>query len=188
MVTILPIVLTFYFLYWTAVSIESLMGDMLRLVIPNEKYRLGMGVIIGLLLMFFVGLLMRSYVMQRLLSYAESLFYRIPIVKSLYLPIKDFFDYFSATGRQGFKQVVAVSLGSNGMELIGFVTRSDTSKLPEELRDDEKVLVYLPMSYMIGGYTILVPRSAVRPVSMSMEEALRFTLTAGITGKNHKQA
>jgi len=42
------------------------------------------------------------------------------------------------------------------------------------------VLVYLPMSYMIGGYTVLVPRSLVRPVSMSMEDALRFTLTAGV--------
>jgi uncharacterized membrane protein len=46
------------------------------------------------------------------------------------------------------------------------------------------LLVYLPMSYMIGGYTMLVPREKTRPCQMSMEEAMRFALTAGITGKN----
>jgi uncharacterized membrane protein len=39
------------------------------------------------------------------------------------------------------------------------------------------------MSYMIGGYTVLMPRRAVQPLDMSMEEAMRFTLTAGVTGK-----
>ncbi|MDH5470579.1 MAG: hypothetical protein OEX75_08300, partial [Gammaproteobacteria bacterium] len=48
----------------------------------------------------------------------------------------------------------------------------------------DNVLVYLPLSYMIGGYAVLMPRSAIRPVDMSMEEAMRFTLTAGVTGGN----
>jgi len=40
--------------------------------------------------------------------------------------------------------------------------------------------VYLPMSYQIGGYTVLVPRSACKPVEMSREEAMKFILTAGL--------
>jgi uncharacterized membrane protein len=40
------------------------------------------------------------------------------------------------------------------------------------------------MSYMIGGYALLVPRSNVRPLDMNMEEAMRFALTAGVTGAN----
>lgn len=60
-------------------------------------------------------------------------------------------------------------------------------KLPEGFNDSDSVLVYLPLSYMIGGYTILVPKSAVTSLDMSMEEAMRFTLTAGVTGDNtHK--
>ncbi len=39
------------------------------------------------------------------------------------------------------------------------------------------------MSYMIGGFTLFVPKEHVRPINMSMEEAMRFALTAGITGK-----
>jgi uncharacterized membrane protein len=43
---------------------------------------------------------------------------------------------------------------------------------------------------MIGGYAVLVPRGAVRPLEMGMEEAMRFVLTAGVTGERsaHVQA
>lgn len=54
--------------------------------------------------------------------------------------------------------------------------------LPEDLRDGDRIMVYLPMSYMIGGYALLVSRRNVRPLDMNMEEAMRFALTAGVTG------
>jgi len=41
--------------------------------------------------------------------------------------------------------------------------------------------VSMPMSYQVGGYTALVPRASVQPVDMSFEEAMRFTLTAGLS-------
>jgi uncharacterized membrane protein len=43
------------------------------------------------------------------------------------------------------------------------------------------VAVYLPMSYQIGGYTTMIPRSAIQPVDMSIEEAMRFAVTAGMS-------
>ena len=66
----------------------------------------------------------------------------------------------------------------------GFITQTDKQRLPESFREQDKVLVYLPMSYMIGGFTVFIAREHVRPLKMSMEEAMRFTLTAGITGKD----
>ena len=68
------------------------------------------------------------------------------------------------------------------MQVIGFVTQPSSERMPESFRDDESVLVYLPLSYMIGGYAVLIPRSAIRPLDMTIEEAMRFTLTAGMTG------
>jgi len=68
--------------------------------------------------------------------------------------------------------------------VIGFVTQAVPENLPEGLQDKDSMLVYLPLSYMIGGYAVLVPRSAVQRIDMNMEEAMRFTLTAGVTGKS----
>ena len=38
------------------------------------------------------------------------------------------------------------------------------------------------MSYQIGGYTVYLPKSLVEPLDMSIEDAMRFTLTAGVSG------
>ena len=54
--------------------------------------------------------------------------------------------------------------------------------MPAGLNQKDSLLVYIPMSYGIGGFAVLVPRKATKPLKMSMEEAMRFTLTAGVTG------
>jgi uncharacterized membrane protein len=67
------------------------------------------------------------------------------------------------------------------MQVIGFVTQANPEHLPDNFREQDNILVYMPLSYMIGGYAVLMPHSAVRPLDMSMEETMRFTLTAGVT-------
>lgn len=181
LVAILPVILTLYLLYWFVVSTEAVLGDMIRLWLPENLYRPGMGVIIGLTAAFIVGLLMHAYVVQRLFAMGEKLLYQTPMVRLIYPAIRDFLNYFSPDTKREFDQVVAVTLGDTGMQVIGFVTQENPEKLPEDFRTEDSVLVYLPLSYMIGGYAVLMPRSAIRPVDMNMEEAMRFTLTAGVT-------
>jgi len=180
-ITLLPVVLTIYLLYWLAVTSEHVMGNALELVLPDTVYFPGLGMIAGLVVVFIVGLMMNAYMVRQLFMLGEQLLYRLPLIKTVYRAFRDFFDFFSPKKEQ-FGQVVAVTL--NGMELVGFVTQENPQRLPESFRDRDSVLVYLPMSYMVGGYTVLVSRSEVRPLKMSMEEAMRFVLTAGITGKN----
>lgn len=182
LITILPVTLTVYLLYWLAVSAEAALGGLIQLGLPEHLYWPGMGLVAGLVVVFIVGLLMHAYVVQRVFARGEQLFYHMPLVKSVYSAIRDFFDYFSPTTKREFEQVVAVTIGNSDMQVIGFVTQAIPERLPEDFRGDDSILVYLPLSYMIGGYAVLIPRSAVRPLAMSMEEAMRFTLTAGVTG------
>ncbi|MEA3242171.1 MAG: DUF502 domain-containing protein [Pseudomonadota bacterium] len=181
-VTILPVVLTLYLFYWLAVSAESVLGRLIQLMLPDYLYWPGMGVIAGLAVVFAVGLLMHAYVVQRLFAKGEQVLYHLPLIKTIYRSIRDFLEYFSPTRKKEFEQVVAISFGDSGMQVIGFVTQVLPENMPEDFREKDSILVYLPLSYMIGGYAVLVPRSAVRPLDMNMEEAMRFTLTAGVTG------
>ena len=181
LITLLPIVLTIYFLYWLAISSEEVLGNALRWALPEVVYFPGLGTLAGLIVIFFVGLLMKAVLVRQLFALGESILYRLPIIKTVYRAIRDLFDFFSPK-KENFGQVVIVNF--NGMEVIGFVTQEDPERLPEAFRDRDSVLVYLPMSYMIGGYTMLVPRKDIKPCKMSMDEAMRFALTAGITGKD----
>ena len=182
LITILPVVLTLYLLYWFAVSAESVLGGLIQRWLPEDWYWPGMGLVAALLAAFAVGILMHAYVVQRLFASGETLLYNTPVIKSIYPALRDFLNYFSPTTRKEFDQVVAVTFGDTGMQVIGFVTQANPEHLPEAFREQDSILVYLPLSYMIGGYAVLMPRSAVRPLDMNMEEAMRFTLTAGVTG------
>ncbi|HRP75550.1 MAG TPA: DUF502 domain-containing protein [Rhodocyclaceae bacterium] len=181
-ITILPVVLTLYLLYWLIVTTESMLGGQLNRVLPQGAYRPGLGVATGLVLAFVVGMLMNTYVVQRVFTRAEQVFRRLPLVKLVYPAIRDFVDYFSPMKKKEFEQVVSVTFGDSGMQAIGLVTQTDITRMPDGFGDHDSVLVYLPMSYMIGGYAVLMPRSALRPLDMSMDEAMRFILTAGVTG------
>jgi len=180
-ITILPIVLTIYLLYWMVVSSEEVMGTALRYLLPEVIYFPGMGTLAGLLVVFGVGLLMKAVLVRQLFAFGENILFRLPIIKTVYRAIRDLFDFFSPK-QESFGRVVIVELA--GMEIVGFVTQEQDERLPEAFRGRDAVLVYLPMSYMIGGYTLLVPRDRIHPCKMSMDEAMRFALTAGITGKN----
>jgi uncharacterized membrane protein len=71
LVTILPVILTLYFLYWLAVSAESALGGMLRSVLPGSQYWPGMGLAAGVVVVFVVGMLMHTYVVQRVFAKAR---------------------------------------------------------------------------------------------------------------------
>lgn len=178
-ITLLPIILTIYLLYWLGISSEKVMGDALRYLLPEKLYFPGLGMLTGIVIVFMVGLMMNAYLIRKLFSFGEQVLYRLPLIKPIYRAFRDFFDFFSPD-KEGLGQVVSVTL--NGMELVGFVTQEDEQRLPPSFRDRDSVLVYLPMSYMVGGYTLLVPRSELHPLQMSRDEAMRFVLTAGITG------
>jgi uncharacterized membrane protein len=64
------------------------------------------------------------------------------------------------------------------LEIVGMVTRQSLADLPGGLLPGDRVAVYLPMGYMIGGYTVFVPRDWVHVIDMSVEEAMRQSLIA----------
>jgi len=180
-ITLFPVILTIYFLYWLAVTSENIMGSAIQWALPQALYFPGLGMMAGLVVVFVVGLLMKAILIRQIFGLGEKILYRLPLIKTVYRAMRDLFEFFTPK-KDGLGQVVAVTY--DGIEMIGFVTQADEQRLPESFREQDKVLVYLPMSYMIGGFTLFIPREHVRPINMSMEEAMRFALTAGITGKN----
>ena len=114
LVTILPVALTVYIIYWLAVSTEAVLGKSIRALLPESLYWPGMGLIAGLIVVMAVGVLMHIYVVQRLFSTGEQVLYHVPVISSVYRSIRDLFDYFSPARKKGFEKVVAVSIGTEG--------------------------------------------------------------------------
>lgn len=185
--TVLPILATIYLVVWLLAAIERFLGKPLLFLMPDEYYRAGMGLLAGLVLVFVTGLLMRAWLFRQLIRSGEELLMHVPLIKGVYKALKDFFGLFSDSSNNDLLQVVSVQLPGADMRLLGFITRSDFTDLPPGVGKDGEVAVYLPMSYQVGGYTVMLPRSQVNPVGMSREEAMRFVLTAGIKAQEGRQ-
>jgi len=158
--TVLPIFATVYLIVWLFASTERFIGVQVRWLIPDEFYRYGMGIAAALVLIFLVGPLMRAWLFRELIGRAERFFLGIPPVRSIYAALRDPLGLLARHSDKLPMQVVPVEPPGAGMRLLGFVTRADFSDLPDGIGRDGEVAVYLPMSYMIGGYTVIVPRDA----------------------------
>jgi uncharacterized membrane protein len=178
LLTVLPIIATVYFAVWVLTVLEEFFGRQLKYLIPDEWYHTGMGLAVALVFVFLVGLLMHAILFRRLFGWAEKMLLGVPLVRSVYAALRDLLGLF-AEHKEPSLQVVSLDLPGN-MRVLGFVTRADFSDAPPGIARAGEVAVYLPMSYQVGGYTVLVPKSACTPVEMSREEAMKFILTAGL--------
>jgi uncharacterized membrane protein len=186
LVVILPIVVTVALVVWLATAAEDFLGGFIRSLLPGWNYWPGLGILLGILIVFGAGILVHDPVTRWVLDRVDELLQRIPLVKSIYLSIRDIAAYVSQDSRTGFKQVVAVRI--QDMRLIGFVTTEDVQGMPDGSTREKIIGVYLPMSYGIGGYTVYLPKARVEPLDMSMEDAMRLTLVGGVSrGEREKK-
>lgn len=181
LLVVVPVTVTVYIVYWAGTAAEAWLGPALRKVVREEWYRPGMAVGAALALVFCVGVLMNLWLFRRLYRLMDRLLDRIPLVKTLYGSTRDLLGLFGDSNRPAPQQVVMVNVA--GAKIMGFVTREDFSDLPSGIGGMDTIAVYVAMSYQLGGFTLMVPRSSVEPVAMRMEDAMRFALTAGVPAK-----
>jgi len=144
LLTLIPAVATIYLLVWLVGAVDRLFGKPLRWLMPDETYLAGTGIVVAIAIVFGVGVLMHGVLFRRLFRWAEAALLAVPLVRSVYSAVKDLIALF---GRDGpAMQVVAVTLPGTNWRLLGFVTRSEFSDLPEGVGKAGEIAVYLPMS------------------------------------------
>lgn len=187
LITALPVGLTVYLLYLFLNWSETLAALLIRPFI-GRFYLPGMGLVLGITGIFLLGVVVSQRGVGKLLSLLELPFTNLPVVKSIYSSLKSFADYFSPQRGQEVRQtVVILRMPGYPLEVVGLVTRQRVGDLPAGFLQGDRVAVYLPMGYMIGGYTVFVPRDWTQPIDMSVEEAMRLSMFAWMDGARSKE-
>jgi len=185
LLAVLPLAVTGYLILWLATTFESLFKPLLTQLFPEGYYVPGMGVGMGLVGVFAVGLMLQAWFMQRLWRWGEKLLDRMPLVRQIYGALKQLVDYLGGDEQPGGSTVVMVRLGVPPVRLLGLVTRNDVDYGPQDT-EERLVAVFLPWSYQVGGFTVYVPHTAVEKLELTREEALRLAVTAGVSAENRK--
>jgi uncharacterized membrane protein len=184
--TVVPAAATVYILWWLGSSAESGMRDLMTRFLPQIGYVRGLGLLLGFSIVFLIGLVMRAWLAQRLLGLGEKLLARIPLVKTVYGSLKDLAGFFG-DGEKGSGLSEVVMVEHQGTKVMGFVSSAKPEVVTGKKADGELVAVYLPMSYQLGGFLVFVPRASVEKVPMTVEQGLRFVLTAGVGGRREER-
>jgi uncharacterized membrane protein len=183
LVTVLPLALTVYVIWWVVHTVEGWLRQALIAlgIVSPEHYWPGLGLIAGFVLLLVVGSLVNAYAGKILLRYWDDFLGRIPFVKTLYGGFRDVLSLLpSGSGEKRDLQRVVLARFAD-VRAIGFVTREDVPSVLHAHGGNNWVTVYFPMSYAFGGYTIYLPREHIEPLDISVEDAMRLAITAGLT-------
>lgn len=176
LIVVLPIVVSGMVVVWIAGLIEGLMSPTLEWLLGRRVP--GLGFVTAMVVVTAVGLVATNVVGSRFLKAGENMIVRIPVIKAIYVPVKQLVTAFSPDNDSGFKRAVLVPHPGGPGFAVGFQTREF------EVENDQGQMepwasVYVPTNHLYLGAILCYPRSALRFPDLSVEEAVRIALTGG---------
>ena len=188
LLTVLPLGLTLYIIF-ILITVSEKYASLLIQPLLGHLYFPGIGLLIAIAFIIILGFLISQPFLYKIFGLLELPFTNLPVVNSVYNSIKSFAEYFSDDKKTKSNQVVIVTMPGTEIKLIGLVTRENlVGIIPEENEEslESMIPVYIPMSYMVGGYTIFVHEKSIKRIDMSVEEAMKNSLLAWLTKTERK--
>ncbi len=172
---------------WVLDLIVSTMDQSLLLLPPQYQpqvllgYQIpGLGALLTLVVVFATGVLASNILGQRLLWFWEYVLGRIPVVKTIYNSVKQVSDTLFAPGGQAFSRALLVQYPREGSWTIAFLTGRPGGDVANHLRG-EYLSVYVPTTpNPTSGFFLMMPRSEVIELDMSVDEALKYVISMGV--------
>jgi uncharacterized membrane protein len=153
----------------------------------QELINLGVGLLVPLLGILLIGLMARNIVGRWLLEFGEGTLLRIPLAGSVYKTLKQLLETFLQGKSARFRRVVLVEYPREGLYALGFVTGVLGTALQAGFTEP-MLSVFIPTAPnpTTGWYTV-VPERAVKDLDLSVEDAFRTIISAGIVSPDERE-
>ena len=179
---IVPIGVTVWLISWIGATLGSWGENFLRWVGILDKlhpkvvnYAGVVGVLIALIIVYFVGMLANFWLFRKLFNFVDSTLSSLPGIKTIYESVRDLMKLFGASGSGKMGYAVLYTLPETKIRMLGIVTNEHPRGLPN---GDNRVIVYLPLAYIIGGPIIYARPVDLERIDMPVETALKLAATA----------
>ncbi|MCM2561185.1 DUF502 domain-containing protein [Lutimaribacter sp. EGI FJ00015] len=209
LVVIAPVGLTIW-LVWTLVGwVDSFVlpfvpqayqpGEVLRALIGTENYNAwigenteinirGVGVVIFLLFTILVGWLAKGLIGRSLIRWGEHLVDRMPVVRSVYSGVKQIAETVFAQSESSFEKACLVQYPRKDIWAIGFISTTAKGEVAERAETSGALLsVFVPTTpNPTSGFLLFFPKEDVIELDMSVEDAAKLVISAGLVYPNPK--
>jgi uncharacterized membrane protein len=139
----------------------------------------GLGLIFAFVVVLLTGLLVTNLIGRQLVGYWEELMQRIPLVRSVYGGVRSFTESVLSSSNS-FRQVVAVQYPRPGIWSIGFVTAEDVAEVSRRTGEHLSCVFISTAPNPTSGFIILVPRTQLIALDMSIDAAMKMIVTCGV--------
>ena len=175
-----PVVITVWVLSVLVNTLESVVPSFLSPQALFGRDIPGFRVVVVLVVLFVTGILAANFLGRSILRFWEAVLGRIPLVRSIYTSVKQVSDTLLAPNGQAFRQAVMVEYPRAGCWSIGFLTGTSGGEVAEYL-SGEPVSVFVPTTpNPTAGFLLIVPRSDIKPLNMSVDAALKYIVSMGV--------
>jgi uncharacterized membrane protein len=139
----------------------------------------GLGAILTVAVVFGTGFLATNFVGAQFLHWGHQLLNRIPVVNSIYSSVKQISDTLFSSSGQAFRKALLVQWPHQGAWTIAFLTGTPGGDVVNHVPPD-CLSVYVPTTHPTGGYFVIVKRSDVIELDMSVDQALKYIISMGV--------
>ncbi len=180
LIALLPLYVSVVLLVWLFKTVDAIaqpwVAGVFHINIP------GLGILATVLVVFIAGTIVSSVSGALVLRWVDRLVDQVPIVKGLYSGIKKITESFNPNNPSGFKEFVLVEQPPSDGFHAGFLTGEFALIKPDGTRR-ELATVYLPSNHLYLGTIQIVDRSQIIRTSMTLQDGIAFTLSAGASAK-----
>ena len=183
LLVIIPVVITIWVLQWIIGTLDQ------TLLILPESWRPdkllgvhipGFGVLLALAILLTIGAVASNFLGRTLLDWWHNLLTRIPVVRSIYMSVKQVSDTLFSENGNAFRKAVLLQWPRENMWTIGFVTGTPGGDVANHLHG-EYLSIYVPTTpNPTGGYFVMLRKTDCIELNMSVDEALKYIVSMGV--------
>lgn len=191
-VVIAPVGLTIWLL-WTVMGwIDGVVLPLVPHTFLPEQYiginLRGVGLIIFLFFTIVVGWIAKGIIGRSLISFAEGLVERMPVVRTVYSGIKQISETVFAQSERSFEKACLIQYPRRGIWAIGFISTTAKGEVSERAETGGQLMsVFVPTTpNPTSGFLLFFPKEDVIELDMSVEDAAKLVISAGLVYPNAK--
>lgn len=188
LVVVGPVTITLYILKYVIDGIDRFVKPNIPAVYNPDTYLPfavpGFGLVAAIILLTLVGALAANLIGRSIISAGEVMLGRMPVVRNVYKGTKQIFESVvtaSAPTQQAFQKVAVMEFPSKGIWAIVFITGEAAAEIQAVRAENDLVSVFMPTHLLPpSGFVVFVPRSSVIPIELSVEDAAKIIISAGM--------
>ena len=187
-----PIGITLYIAWWIIRFVDDMVTPFLPHALNPSTYLPfeipGFGLVVAVITIGLVGFFAANLFGRTLVNIGENILHRVPMISTLYKALKQIFETVVTQSAKSFKNVGLIEYPRPGLWAVVFISTEAKGEVADKVTGDEIQSVFLPTTpNPTSGFLLFVPRSDIKILDMTIEDAAKLIVSAGLVSPEYQR-